>query len=221
MIGLSPIVPRGFEQVVAPSSGDANAAAIALGSPRLVLGSGNAGLQITARDSAYTVDSTSPITISFLNAGASQSLSVAVSGTDIEVTLATNASSIITSTASQVKAAIEASTPAKALVVTVLLGSGANAVAAVDQTALEASPLWNPGCKWARIQIPTGGADLLYRTDGQAPTTSASLKLLAATGTLDFLTSILTYNTLLYDMQVLGNAANVTMSIEYYGQLPG
>lgn len=221
MIGLNPIVPRGFEQVVAPSASDANAGAIALGSPRLTLGSGNAGLQIFARDKSYRATSASPITIAFVNAGANESLSVSVDGTDITVNLATNASSIITSTASQVKAAIEALAAAKALVITVLLGSGASAVAAVAQTALAAAPLANPGCTWARIQIPSGGANLLYRTDGTAPTTSASLILPATDVTLDFLGSILTYNRLLYNMQVLGNAANVTMSIEYYGQLPG
>lgn len=56
------------------------------------------------------------ITIAYVNGGASQSLSVSVVDKAITVNLATNGSSVITSTAAQVKAAIEASAAAAALV---------------------------------------------------------------------------------------------------------
>lgn len=57
------------------------------------------------------------ITIAYLDPGAaSQSLSVSVAGTAISVNLATDGSSVITSTAAQIKTAIEASSAAAALV---------------------------------------------------------------------------------------------------------
>lgn len=56
------------------------------------------------------------ISIAYVNGGASQSLSVAVVDKAITVNLATNGSSVITSTAAAVKTAIDASAAAAALV---------------------------------------------------------------------------------------------------------
>lgn len=78
------------------------------------------------------------ITVAYVNAGASQTLLVTVTGNAISVRLATNGSSVITSTASQVLAAIIASAPATALVTAVLAvgNTGAGVVTALTATNL-------------------------------------------------------------------------------------
>jgi hypothetical protein len=78
------------------------------------------------------------IRVRIVVAGANTALSVSVSTNDITVNSATNGSSVATSTAAQVKAAIEASTPAKALVdVAFASGNdGSGVVAAFAFTAL-------------------------------------------------------------------------------------
>lgn len=75
-------------------------------------------------------------TIAYINAGASKSLAVSVSGTAISVQLATNSSSVITSTAAQVLAAIQASTTASALV-TVANASGNTGVGVVTALSVQ------------------------------------------------------------------------------------
>lgn len=93
-------------------------------------------------DLAFTADVAGPdgndITIAYINAGASKPLVVSVVGSAISVQLATNGSSVITSTASLVLAALNASTPAAALINTALAptNTGAGLV-----TALSATPL--------------------------------------------------------------------------------
>lgn len=95
--------------------------------------------------------------------GASQSLSVSVTGNDISVNLATNASSVPTSTAAQIKAAVEASAPATALVTVtyptghdgtgipnaaipyINLGSGDEGGATASQVIVALAATANPG----------------------------------------------------------------------------
>lgn len=74
-------------------------------------------------------------------AAASAALSVAVSGQDITVNLATSAGSVITSTAAQIAAAIAAAAPANALVAVVNApgNSGAGVVTAMAYAALTAT----------------------------------------------------------------------------------
>lgn len=76
------------------------------------------------------------IRIKHVQAGISTSLSVSVSTNDITVNLATNGSGVATSTAAQVLAAVQASTPASALV-TVAHAAGSTGAGVFD-------PLVNP-----------------------------------------------------------------------------
>jgi hypothetical protein len=64
--------------------------------------------------------------------GANTALAVAVSGSDITVTVATDGNKRPTSTAAQVKAAIEAAAPAHALVKVLAFGAGTGVVGAHD-----------------------------------------------------------------------------------------
>lgn len=77
-------------------------------------------------------------TITYLNSGASQTLLVSVVGTAISVRLATNGSSVITSTGSTVLAAIQASVAASALVTAALApaNTGAGLVTVLSSTPL-------------------------------------------------------------------------------------
>jgi hypothetical protein len=75
-----------------------------------------------------------PITITLINPGVDGSISVAVSGRDISVTLAR--ATTLTSTAAQVKAAIEASAAANALVTVTAEGDGTGIVEAQAKTAV-------------------------------------------------------------------------------------
>lgn len=74
----------------------------------------------TNNDLTYTSKAASAsgnsITVRYVVAGASTALSVSVSTNAITVNVATDGSSAATSTAAQVKAAVDASTPAAALV---------------------------------------------------------------------------------------------------------
>lgn len=84
---------------------------------------------------------TPTVRIAFVDPSANNAaLSVAVASQDITVNLATNGSGTITSTAAQVKAAIEASAAAAALVTVALAPSndGTGVVTALAQTALGA-----------------------------------------------------------------------------------
>ncbi|MEI9391487.1 hypothetical protein R5N44_09695, partial [Streptococcus pyogenes] len=62
-------------------------------------------------------------------AAADESLAVTVDGNKVKVTLATDASKVITSTAVEIKAVIEADADATALVGVVVLGDGSGDVA--------------------------------------------------------------------------------------------
>jgi hypothetical protein len=76
------------------------------------------------------------ITVTFVNAGVSQSLNVTVVGTDITVTLETDGSSIIQSTALEVAVAVNADVEANLLVSAIAAGNGSTVVEAHAETAL-------------------------------------------------------------------------------------
>lgn len=78
------------------------------------------------------------ISVRYVVSGNNTALSVSVSGTAITVNVATDGGGAATSTASQVKTAVNASTPAKALVSAELApsNSGAGVVAALSATKL-------------------------------------------------------------------------------------
>lgn len=76
------------------------------------------------------------ITIAYVVAGNSTALTVAVVSNAITVNVATDSGGAATSTATLVLAAVHASTPAAALVNSVLVGTGASVVSAVTATAL-------------------------------------------------------------------------------------
>lgn len=98
------------------------------------IGTGSAGLGVSARQSTVTTTLTIVAPTS-----ASQPLTVEVDGSDITVSLATSISSTVTSTATLVKAALEADSEAKALVKVTLLGDGSGVMAAAAETVLPTS----------------------------------------------------------------------------------
>lgn len=100
--------------------------AAAAGSALVDMTNANADLTYTARRVGRA---TNDISITHVNPGAaSQPLTVSVAGNDITVSLATNGASAITSTANQVKAAIEASADANNLVTVAVEGTGLGVV---------------------------------------------------------------------------------------------
>lgn len=104
------------------------------GSFTTAFGTASANLTFTAKNNGV-----SSVTVAYTDPGSpSQPLSVSVVGNAISVSLATNASGVITSTAADVKAAVEASAPAAALVVVGYSGNGngAGTVAAMAAQAL-------------------------------------------------------------------------------------
>ncbi len=74
--------------------------------------------------------------VAHVNAGANQTLSVAVSGNDITVNLGTDAGGVVTSTAAQVAAAVNATVAANMLLIATLGGTGASLAVADAMTAL-------------------------------------------------------------------------------------
>ena len=91
-------------------------------------------LTYTAKTAGVAGDS---ITIAYIDPpGNNVALSVAVTGTDIVVTLATNGSSVVTSTAAQIKAAVDAKVEAAALVSVAVTGTGTTVQAAAGATPL-------------------------------------------------------------------------------------
>lgn len=144
----------------APNAEPATAASLAIAT-------GNAGLVITAKATGLVGNQISLALVK--PAGANAALSVAVVGSAITVNLATSAASAITSTAAQVKAAIEAFAGANALV-TVTYPAGGNGSAVVSERA---------------AQRLTGGADQPYPLDTPVLVTGPRMaKRLGDTGTL-------------------------------------
>ena len=106
----------------------------------LVLGEGSQASAVI-QDITYTSKlggtTANNITITYVVAGANTALSVAVVGTAITVNLATNGSSVATSTATLIKAAVDAAAPAAALVSAAITGTAATVQAAQATTALQ------------------------------------------------------------------------------------
>lgn len=102
-------------------------------------GSGNAGINFT--DKSTHRGTQTPITVTIVNGGVSHAtLDVAVVGTDITITPITSGASAITSTAAQVKAAVDAFPAAAALVTTSLPGTGGSAMVAATVASLATGP---------------------------------------------------------------------------------
>jgi hypothetical protein len=97
---------------------------------------GTSGLTYTAKTAGAAGND---ITVAYVDpSGNDQALAVTVTEKAISVSLATGAEGAITSTAADIKTAIEASTDAAALVAVTLVGAtGAGVVTAVEATALE------------------------------------------------------------------------------------
>ena len=105
---------------------------------------GTATLDSTASDADLTLTAksrhigTDKISITLVDPSTSSgALSVSVSGRDITVTLATGATSAISSTAAQVKTAIEGDSDANALVTVALETAGTGVVDAITKTTLD------------------------------------------------------------------------------------
>ncbi len=94
---------------------------------------GNAGLTYTAKTAGTAGNS---ITVAYVVSGNNTPLTVGVVGDAITVNVATGAGGAATSTATLIKAAIEGSGPATALVDVALVGDGTGVVSAVTATNL-------------------------------------------------------------------------------------
>lgn len=107
------------------------------------------------------------VSVAYVNPGrASQALEVDVRGNDITVFLATNGSSVITSTAAQVKAAIEAKAAAAALV-TVAINTGDTGVADNGSGVVTAlTRAWISGGAGTGIGISVKGGICIDETGG-------------------------------------------------------
>jgi hypothetical protein len=124
------------DQVMVGAVGKAKThGAVSANEATLTVGAGNSKVKVTAVEEG---EDGNAIRLSIVNAGASQALAVDVDGRDIIVTAATNGSSVITSTAAQVIAAINEDNTASQLV-TAANGAGSDGtgvVAAVAATNL-------------------------------------------------------------------------------------
>lgn len=106
------------------------------------------------------------IRIKYVVAGTNTALSVSVSGNDITVNVATNGSGVATSTASQVKAAVDGSGPATALVSTALSGLGTGIVNAFGFVNLTDGSLQAT----KTLDLTAANADLLFTANAQGTT---------------------------------------------------
>jgi hypothetical protein len=143
LIGSGAVVPLDVAADVAAGdllSAAANGTVTPAGSTddtpaQLTVGSGNSKVKVIAVEPGAAGNS---IRLSIVNAGASQSLAIDVDGRDVIVTAATNGSSVITSTAAQVIAAINEDNTSSQLVTASNGASsdGTGVVAAVAATNL-------------------------------------------------------------------------------------
>lgn len=97
----------------------------------LAIGTGNAGVSYSAPGTAGNA-----VTVAHVVAGNSTALSVAVAGSAITVNLATSSGGAATSTAAQVVAAVNGSSPAHALVTASPVGDGTGVAVAGSATHL-------------------------------------------------------------------------------------
>lgn len=117
-----------------------------------VMDSAGANADVTVTPIAMT-SPCSLLTITFTDPSANnQPLTVTVTGSDIDVSLATDGGGAITSTAAQVVAALAAHAVASTLVTAVAEGTGAGVVDAIAQTTLTANGTDN----WLKVKIGEG-----------------------------------------------------------------
>lgn len=127
---------------------------------------------------ARTPGTTPTVRVTFTDPAAnSAALGVVVSTEDINVNLATNGSGTITSTAAQVKAAIEASAAANALVVVELAASndGTGVVTAMTQQSL-ANPVGTNPTMDVKLQSSIDGGTNYYDVASFAQKTVAAVE---------------------------------------------
>lgn len=127
-----------------------------LGTPAtLAVGTGNAGIILTSVITAVlTAASGNGVSFSVVSPGTpSAALTVAVAGSQITVSLATNGSSVPTSTAVQVASAINAYPAAAALVTATLAGTGATVMASAALAFLTGGVNELDDAYRARIQL--------------------------------------------------------------------
>lgn len=106
-------------------------------------------LTFTSRAARHQQESGNAVRVRYVVAGASTPLTVAVAGNDITVNVATSSGSVATSTAAQVRDAVNASVPASALVTAALAtgNDGTGVVAALAYTNLTGGSDWVIGTR--------------------------------------------------------------------------
>jgi len=106
---------------------------------------------ITLDDLTYTSvapEKSNSIRIRHVNNGPGASLTITVSGRDITVNLATDGGGAITSTATQIAAAITASAPASALITAAVTGTGSNIQTTYPYMKLAGGQEYNDNGRW-------------------------------------------------------------------------
>ena len=144
----------------APNSAPASSASLEIGNSVLDDGVSFVAVQAGVDGNAISIEYITP-------AEADSALTISVNGDAIRVNLATNSSSVIETTASDVVAAINADSAAKTLVLASLIGDGSGVVSASSKTYLSAGanepfPLNKPvavaGSKTQAAQLGNGGS---------------------------------------------------------------
>jgi hypothetical protein len=178
----------------------------------------NNSLKFTARNPGLAGNS---IKIRYSSLGNSQPLTVVVAGTVISVYSATNGGGTFTSTATQVKDAIEASAAATALVRVDAVGTISGTIAAVTRTPLSGgadfSGAMNINTIGAIMQFEgeSGTDDVRYTFDGLDP--SASVGTLIRGGSpFELLNPEVNGNRMLSRMKLIGVSTNVTVKGTYF-----
>lgn len=133
---------------------------------RLVAGTGGNGGVYYRTVGDFRTD----VQVAHINAGASQSLAVSVTGTRILVTLATDGSAVITSTAAQVAAAIAANATAAALVTATATGNGSGVAGAAEVANLQGLPTFDS----ALDSLVPGSLTITWQAGGSPVTISFS-----------------------------------------------
>lgn len=169
MATVQPLSGNTFTRATLPDAGENDGRIVCLSDSTVAVAASysttltgdNNDITLTAKTAGVAGNS---ITIALIDpAGASQSLGIVVTGTDIVANLATSSESAITTTASQLIAAIAASSSANALVTAALKGSdtGAGVVTALAEQSLAngsdavAGPVFSTGAGWYKLTLGT------------------------------------------------------------------